>query len=143
MVHTYTLSNGKKVNVTLKNKRVNKNFFGRNAEHYAYTVVVEAEGSKIAYKTTFHDSIANYRSGKGPSVALIDEGVYSIIMDADSYKANPNYNDFANEFGYSEDEEKGRKVYKACKDTHDILNAMLTEEEIDSLYEECYEKKNR
>lgn len=142
MVHTYTLSNGKEVKVTLKNKRVNKKFFGRDAEHYAYTVIIEVEGSKLAYKTTFHDSIANFRSGKGPSVDLIDDGVYSIIMDADSYKQCPKYTDFINELGY-EDDAEGRRVYKACKETSDILNAMFTEEEIDSLYEECYEKKNR
>ena len=139
MTKTYTLSNGKEVKVTAKNKRVAKKFF--NAEHYAYTIVVEVSGSDITYKTTFHDSVADYRSGKTNLDELIDNGIYCVILDADSYKANPKYEDFINEFGY-DDNAEGRGVYNACKKTAEALAAMLTDDEIDSLYEEAYEKKH-
>ena len=139
MTKTYTLSNGKEVKVTAKNKRVAKKFF--NAEHYAYTIVVEVRGSDITYKTTFHDSVADYRSGKTNLDELIDNGIYCVILDADSYKANPKYEDFINEFGY-DDNAEGRGVYNACKKTAEALAAMLTDDEIDSLYEEAYEKKH-
>ena len=132
MVHTYTLDNGKKVKVTAKNKRVAKKFF--NKEHYAYTIVVEAEGTDIAFKTTYHDSIANYSNGVKCTKDTIDNAVYCIILDADSFRNEPNENDFLREYGYDEDEAQGHKVFNACRDTYKVLYTMLSEEEVDSLY---------
>jgi hypothetical protein len=138
MTKTYTLSNGKVVTATAKNKRVTKKFHG--SDHYAYTIVLESDGHY--FKTSFHDSVYNYRANKGATEEMINNAIYCIILDGDSYKANPNFNDFINEFGYDEDDKNGRKVYDGCKKTYECLCAMFTEDEIDSLYYEAYEKYN-
>lgn len=139
MTKTYTLSNGKVVKVTAKNKRESTKFFN-GQKHYAYTIVLET-GDRY-FKTSFHDSINNYNVGLGATEAMIDDAVYCIILDGDSYKTTTNYEDFIYEFGY-DDDARGRKVYDACKKTYEGLRTMLTEEEIDSLYEEAYEKQQK
>lgn len=137
MTKTYTLSNGKVVKATAKNKRVTKKFHGR--EHYSYTIVLESDGHY--FKTTYHDSVYNYNHNKGATEETINDAVYCIVLDADSYIANPDYNEFVNEFGY-DDEKTGRKAYEACKKTFEGLSAMFTEDEVDSLYYEAYGKYN-
>lgn len=139
MTKTYTLSNGKVVKATAKNKRVATKFMN-GQKHYAYTILLEV--GDYQFKTSFHDSIHNYNVGLGATESMIDDAVYCIILDGDSYKTTPNCEDFINEFGYDNDA-KGRKVYDACKKTYEGLSTMLTEEEIDSLYEEAYEKRNK
>lgn len=131
MVQNYTLSSGKQVKVTAKNKRVAKKFM--NAEHYAYTVTVEVDDKM--FKTTFHDSIRNYLDGKGATKQMIDTAVYCIVMDYDSYDYNPVLEDFVNEYGYDPEDNKGEKVYKACKATYEALNEMFTREELSELYD--------
>lgn len=137
MTITYILSTGKVVKATAKNKRVATKFMN-GQKHYAYTIVLEV--GDYQFKTSFHDSVSNYWHNKGATKEMIDDAVYCIILDGDSYKVNPNVEDFINEFGY-DDDARGHKVYEACKKTYEGLSAMLTEEEIDSLYEEAYEKR--
>lgn len=129
MTKIYTLSTGKQVKVTAKNKRVAKKFFGQ--EHYAYTITIEVDDK--VFKTTFHDSINNYRRGKGATSEMIDTAVDCIGMDYDSYDYNPDLNDFLDEYGYDPEEDKGRKVYEACKATFNALNQMFTREEMGEL----------
>lgn len=129
MTKTYELPNGTKVKVTAKNKRVAKKFM--NAEHYAYTITIEA-GDKM-FKTTYHDSIRNYNIGKGATEEMIDTALDCILMDYDSYDYNPDLNDFMDEYGYDPEDDKGEKVYKACKATFDALNAMFTRQELEDL----------
>jgi hypothetical protein len=129
MTKTYELPNGTKVKVTAKNKRVAKRFM--NAEHYAYTITIEV-GDKM-FKTTYHDSIRNYNIGKGATEEMIDTALDCILMDYDSYDYNPDLNDFMDEYGYDPEDDKGEKVYKACKATFDALNAMFTRQELEDL----------
>lgn len=129
MTKTYELPNGTKVKVTAKNKRVAKKFM--NAEHYAYTITIEV-GDKM-FKTTYHDSIRNYNIGKGATEEMIDTALDCILMDYDSYDYNPDLNDFMDEYGYDPEDDKGEKVYKACKATFDALNAMFTRQELEDL----------
>jgi hypothetical protein len=129
MTKTYELPNGTKVKVTAKNKRVAKKFM--NAEHYAYTITIEV-GDKM-FKTTYHDSIRNYQLGKGATKEMIDTALDCILMDYDSYDYNPDLNDFMDEYGYDPEDDKGEKVYKACKATFDALNAMFTRQELEDL----------
>lgn len=129
MTKTYELPNGTKVKVTAKNKRVAKKFM--NAEHYAYTITIEV-GDKM-FKTTYHDSIRNYNIGKGATEEMIDTALDCILMDYDSYDYNPDLNDFMDEYGYDPEDDKGEKVYKACKATFNALNAMFTRQELEDL----------
>lgn len=129
MTKTYELPNGTKVKVTAKNKRVAKKFM--NAEHYAYTITIEV-GDKM-FKTTYHDSIRNYNIGKGATEEMIDTALDCILMDYDSYDYNPDLNDFMDEYGYDPEDDKGEKVYKACKATFEALNAMFTRKELEDL----------
>lgn len=129
MTKTYELPNGTKVKVTAKNKRVAKKFM--NAEHYAYTITIEV-GDKM-FKTTFHDSIRNYQLGKGATEEMIDTALDCILMDYDSYDYADDLNDFMDEYGYDPEDDKGEKVYKACKATFEALNAMFTRKELEDL----------
>lgn len=129
MVHIFTLPNGKEVKVTAKNKRVAKKFFDK--EHYAYTLTVEVDDKML--KTTYHDSVANYEKRRGATREMIENALYCVILDADSYLNAPNYLEFIDTFGY-EDNNYGKRVFSACKATYDELYAMLTGEEVDALY---------
>lgn len=131
MTKTYELPTGKKVKATLKNKRVAKKFQGR--PHFAYTFTIEV-GDKV-FKTTFHDSIRNYENGIGATKELIDVAMDFVGMDYDSYDYNPNYSDFAAEYGYEDNEALGKSVYKACKCTYESLNEMFTREELNIITE--------
>ena len=130
MTKTYTLKNGREVKVTAKNKRVVKKMLGQ--EHYAYTITVEVDDK--LFKTTFHDSIANYHKRKGATEEMIDTAVYCVVMDYDSYDYNPDEEDFINEFGYDPEDSQGHKVYEACKATFAALNEMFSREELEELY---------
>ena len=129
MVQTFNI-NGREVKVTAKNKRVAKKFFDK--EHYAYTLTVEV-GDKML-KTTYHDSVANYEERRGATREMIENALYCVILDADSYLNAPNYLEFIDTFGY-EDSDYGKRVFNACKATYDELYAMLSGEEVDALYD--------
>lgn len=130
MVHIFTLPDGKQVKVTAKNKRVAKKFFDK--EHYAYTLTVEVDDKML--KTTYHDSVANYNKGQGATQEMIENALYCVILDADSYYNAPNYLEFIDAFGY-EDDDHGKRVFNACKATYDELYTMLSGEEVDILYD--------
>ncbi len=129
MTNKYTLSNGKEVKVTAKNKRVVKKPLG---EHYAYTITIEVDDK--LFKTTFHDSIASYRVGFSVCKEMIDTAVYCVIMDYDSYDYNPDEDDFIRVYGYDPEGKEGHRVYKVCKATFDALNAMFSRSELEELY---------
>ena len=129
MTKTYDLPDGRKAKVTAKNKRVAKKFHG--AEHYAYTITIEVDDKM--FKTTYHDSIHNYRAGVGATEAMIDNALYCILMDYDSYDFNPSLQDFMDEYGYDPEEDKGEKVFYACKATFEGLNAMFSREDLNAL----------
>lgn len=132
MTKEFKLSGGKTIKVTAKNKRVAKKFQG-GQEHYAYTIIFEVVGNPIAFKSPYHDSVYNYSRGKGIDEDMIKSAVYCILMDAYSYDECRDVNDFCNEFGY-EDPNEGQRVYNACRDTHEIINNLLSKEEIEELY---------
>ena len=133
MKNEYILKSGRKVVVTAKNKRVAKKFQGKN--HYAYTILIEAEGTDYVFKTTFHDSIHNYESGQGLKKKTIDEALNCVLLDYDSYDYNPDKEDFISEFGYENDRTLGDKVYNACWATYNALNLMFSREELNELTE--------
>ena len=129
MTKTYTLSTGKAVKVTAKNKRKSKKW---GQEHYAYTFTLEADDKM--YKDTFHDSAINFIRGIGATKEMIDSIVYCVIMDYDSYDYNPDLDDFINEYGYDREESTGRNVYESCRATYEALNQMFTRAELEELY---------
>ena len=132
MTKEYTIGSGKTIKVTAKNKRVAKRFQG-GEDHYAYTIVFQVVGNDVAFKTPYHDSVYNFSRGRGYSEELIDSAVYCILMDAYSYEECRDVETFCRTFDY-EDVNQGRKVYNACRDTYEIIHALLTEEEIEELY---------
>jgi hypothetical protein len=134
MTKTYKLPNGKEIKVTAKNKRVAKKF--HNAEHYAYTIIVET--SDGSYRTTFHDSIYNYSRGLSVRLKDFDGIVECIISDYSAYDYNTLLMDFLNEFGYEPDSKEGERAYYGCKETFDGLNAFLTREDLNEWNEMLY-----
>ena len=130
MTKTYTLSNGKTVKVTAKNKRKSTKW---GQEHFAYTLTMEVDDKM--YKTTFHDSAVNCWHGIGATEKMIDSAIYCIIMDYDSYDYNPVLEDFIDEYGYDPEEKTGRIVYEDCKATYEALNQMFTRSEMEELYD--------
>ena len=129
MTKTYKLSNEKTVKVTAKNKRKSSKWGG---EHYAYTITMEVDDKM--FKTTFHDSIYNYSRGTGATKEMIDNAVYCIIMDSDSYKYNQNLQDFVSEYGYDPEEPTGVSVFQACREVYEAISQMFTEAELEELY---------
>ena len=63
---------------------------------------------------------------------MFDEIVECIILDGMSYRDYPTEEDFCNCFGYDEHDVA---VFKACKETWESLNKLLTEEEMEELSE--------
>ena len=90
-----------------------------------YSVVLRYNGNCITM--LYHDNYLN-ESGK-------DEFLYALLMDGLAYENCFNLADFMVEFGY-EDEDKARKVYKACERQCNKLHRLFTVEEIEQLQEE-------
>lgn len=130
MTNTYTLSNGRIVKASLTNKRIAKKF--HNEEHFAYTLTIEVDDKM--FKTTFHGSVMDYRHNVRVSKSMIDTALDCVILDYDSYDYNRNLRDFLDEYGYLDgDEERGERIYLACRGTFVALNEMFTREELNEL----------
>lgn len=130
MTKTYTLSNGREVKVTAKNKRVSKHW---GTEHYAYTIVIDVDGD--SYKTTYHDSGMNYVRGVSYPKTLIGNAVNCILLDADSYDCNPTLVDFLDEYGYDSEGDEGRKAFEGCREAYEAMNRLLGRNERNELVE--------
>jgi len=129
MVQTFNI-NGREVKVTAKNKRVAKKWGGA---HYAYTITIEVDDK--LFKTTFHDSVMNYMRRQGMTKETLYTALDCIFMDYDSYDYNPNLGDFMDEYGYDPEEDEGEKVFNACKQTYNALNAMFSREDLNAFTE--------
>jgi len=127
MERIFTLSDGRLVKVSAKNRRTSTIW---SDTHYAYTITVTCGND--SYKTTFHDSPMNYNHGVKVTMGMLDDALYCLLSDYDAYDSNPTYRDFAISFGY-EDEKEGMKAYKTCKAAYDGLSAMFSRSDLSEL----------
>ena len=115
--------------VTARKKEVSTAMLGDY--HQVYTIVIERNGEKKNF--TFHDSIHNFNTGKEADNQMLIDAVYCITCDCFAAENNPTFIEFANEFGYG-DEQRGeaRRTFNAC---HASLNKMLDLFSMDTIYD--------
>lgn len=128
MKNIYTLSNGKQITVSARNKGTSKALLGDT--HYKYLITMKVYDISVSF--TFHDSISNWRKGKTATMEMINDAIDCIISDGYAWYNSYNLNDFLNEFGY-ENSIKGLRVYIACKKTWFKLLQILNVDEIEEL----------
>ena len=84
---------------------------GRNK--YKITI----SNGNMPFSTVFYDSIYNTQRDERSDDFNI---LYCIISDAQSYEYNEYFEDFCNEFGYT-DIDKPKKIYNGCKRAYENL----------------------
>ena len=97
-----------------------------------YIVTVSYNGKKTSF--TYGDSIADTLDGFKPKKIDILEIITSDFFYTKEYY--PNYEDFAQEFGYSEDSIKGLSIYERCLKQGEKLHSVFSVDEIEKLRKE-------
>lgn len=88
----------------------------------AYRVTMTRNGVKIGF--IFNDNIYN-ESDK-------DDFIYSLLQDSQAYEYCYNFDNFMNEFGYT-DARQAQKAYNACKKQSERLRKLFNTTEIEML----------
>lgn len=120
------------IKVVLKDDGLRPYFDDDKESRQCYIVTVKYKGKSCSY--CFGDSIANTESGEKPDIDGILE-----IMSSDYYYTKeqyPDYEDFANEFGYEVDSRKGEKIYDKCIKLGEKLHKIFSDSDIEILREE-------
>lgn len=80
---------------------------GHEKHYLTITITNQETGEKAKRRTTyqFNPSATKYRAG---------DGLLAVASDALCYADFPGFCDFCREFGYSPDDLKARRAYKAC-----------------------------
>ena len=128
MKKSYTLKSGRAVQVTAGNKRVSLVWGDR---HFAYTATIAVDGEE--YRTTFHDSVANFQRGISYPEGMTDSILESVVLDATSYEEFPVLEDFLRAFCYPYGDREGIKCWEGCREASEHLRRMLSEEDFQEL----------
>lgn len=128
MKKVYTLKSGRTVQVAASNKRASLVWGGR---HYAYTASVSVDGDE--YRTTFHDSVANFDRGVSYPEGMADSILECVVLDASSYEEFPVLHDFLHAYGYERGDRAGIKAWEGCREASEHLRRMLSEEDFQEL----------
>ena len=130
MEKTFTLKSGRAIKVTASNKRISTTWGGR---HYAYTATISVDGEE--YRTTFHDSVADFAMGVSYPKGMTDSILECIVMDASSYEEYPSLHDFLRAYGYEPGDREGAKAWNSCREVSEYLQRVLSQEDIEELHE--------
>lgn len=130
MKKTYTLKSGRAVQVTASNKRVSNTWGGR---HYAYTATISVDGEE--YRTTFHDSVANFGRGISYPEGMTDDILGCVVLDASSFEEYPVLHDFLHAYGYDAWDRAGIKAWEGCREASEHLRRMLSQEDMEELFQ--------
>ena len=94
----------------------------------AHRITLTYNGRRCSY--IFNDNFHNDSTK--------EEIIDCLLMDADAYNNSRNFEDFAEEFGYSADSIKAFKIYQACKKQAEKVSRLFTNEEVNQLKDEIY-----
>lgn len=115
--------------ITIVQKMIVRSPFAKgNCKEY----ILDLTYNNKTMRYTFYDSVYNYENNQELNKF---ETLYAILTDRRAYRYSRSVEDFAKEFGYT-DEEKARKVYSACKKIAHDLERLFTEEELEQLEQE-------
>jgi len=128
MKKNYTLKSGRTVEVTASNKRVSLTWGDR---HYAYTATIAVDGEE--YRTTFHDSVANFQRGVSYPDGMTDSILESVVLDASCYEDHTSLDEFLRNYCYAPDDREGIKCWEGCREASEHLRRMLSAEDFQEL----------
>ena len=94
----------------------------------AYRITLTHKGRRCSF--IFND---NYHND-----STKEDIINCLLMDADAYNNSRNFEDFAEEFGYSADSIKAYNIYKACKKQAEKVSRLFIDEEVNQLKDEIY-----
>lgn len=115
--------------ITIVQKMIVRSPFAKgNCKEY----ILDLTYNNKTMRYTFYDSVYNYENNQELNKF---ETLYAILTDRRAYRYSRSVEDFAKEFGYT-DEEKAREVYRACKRIAHDLERLFTEEELEQLEQE-------
>ncbi len=131
MTKNYTLADGTIFKVSTRKNKVTKDLLGD--WHQSYYIIINIRG--VERKFTFHDSVYNYRLGR-VSPSLIEDAIGCIVSDCYAAKNNPLFWEFANEFGYGDEEmATARRAFNGCHNSLRKMEELFSWAEIEELSE--------
>ena len=138
----FKTNNGLGFGVKATKKEVSKSFLGY--WHQVYNIWILRGDQKQRF--TFHDSAHNYELGKGVTTEMLKNAVECIIADSYAAMNCPTYSEFADEFGYWEDNTSaGRRAFNGCHNNLRKMQELFSMEEIEdinqTLYSEAWDTK--
>ena len=128
MKKVYTLKSGRTVEVTASNKRVSTTWGDR---HFAYTATIAVDGEE--FRTTFHDSVANFQRGISYPDGMTDSILESVVLDAVCYEDHTSLDEFLHHYCYEPGDREGIKCWEGCREASEHLRRMLSEEDFQEL----------
>lgn len=109
-------------------------------EHYAWVVTLKRDG--LTLTTSYHTGTGHSTSRENPVTGApiltptpprVEDVLDSLKVDASSYDNARDFEDFANDFGYSTDSRKAEALYLACGEQAKKLRFFLGRELYDDL----------
>lgn len=131
----YTTANGLKFSVKATKKEVSRALLGDYHQVYNIWVIRGEEKRRF----TFHDSIQNYNYGRGVTPGMLNNALDSIISDCYAAVNCPAFWEFANEFGYGdEDMAAARMAFNGCHNNLRKMQDLFSMENIEDINQTQY-----
>lgn len=134
-VMDYTTNNGLTFSVKATKKEVNKSFLGY--WHQVYDIWITRGDEKRRF--TFHDSAQNYEYGTGVTPGMLNTALECIISDCYAAINCPLFWEFANEFGYGDEQmAEARRAFNGCHNNLRKMQDLFSMENIEDINQSFY-----
>lgn len=128
--------NGIEVWATIKRQNYPKKWHGESRANYVNVFLIHLKRNETEVRFTFYDSIYHCQRGVTKMDAdALRNALACILLDATTY-ANHSFTDFCDEFGHDEYDSGVRRIYNGCRNIHDKLMTIMSEDEIYTILNE-------
>lgn len=131
----YTTNNGLTFSVKATKKEVSRAMLGDY--HQVYNIWIIRGKEKRSFR--FHDSVHNYNIGKGVTKGMLRDALDCIISDCYAAINCPLFWEFANEFGYGDEQMAvARMAFNGCHNNLRKMQDLFSMEEIEDINQTLY-----